>query len=127
MENIKNIRSITIKSGNKNKSINSYIKKICRVIKLTSANLELIAYGKFYILKKDNNINKLITIIEIIKRYLPELQFSNKVCWAYELNKDISNNSRKGPSQEGKNIQCSNSFEDFIFLISLLLINPNKK
>jgi len=48
-----NVRyEITIKSGSKNKSINHYVKKICKKIMEKNWQIELIAYGNFYVLNR---------------------------------------------------------------------------
>lgn len=54
---------IIIKSGNNNKSIGSYVNRACATL-INTGKVELKAYG--------NNMNKLITIEEIIKRGLME-------------------------------------------------------
>ena len=57
----KDNRIIIIKSGNGNKSIGSYVDNICSKL-IEKLEIEIIAY--------DNNMNKLITIEQIIKRAL---------------------------------------------------------
>ena len=72
---------IIIKSGNGNKSIGSYIDNICNKL-IEKLEIEIIAY--------DNNMNKLITIEQIIKRALikdKEIDdYDSKI--NYEIGKD---------------------------------------
>ena len=70
-----------IKSGNGNKSIGSYVDQICKEL-MENLNITIKAYN--------NNMNKLITIVEIIKRALnqnneKEYNYSNI---NYEIGKD---------------------------------------
>lgn len=102
IDNIQNKIEINVKSGSKNKSINNYVKKICKKILEKSSLIELNAYGKLFILKKDNNINKLITILEIIKRSLPELKYEYNVYWHLKENvieKGMDNKSKEKAKQ----------------------------
>lgn len=50
--NSNNKYEITIKSGSKNKSINHYVKKICKKIIEQKSFIELNAHGKFLYLKR---------------------------------------------------------------------------
>ena len=80
MEEKENNNIIIIKSGNGNKSIGSYVDVICKQL-INKLNIEIKAY--------DNNMNKLITIEEIIKR-------------ALEQNKDNKSNTSKINYEIGK-------------------------
>ena len=61
-------------------------------------------------LNKDDNINKSITIIEIIKRALPTLKINNEIFWDFNedkknlsnLNKKIGNNKERSGSNISK-------------------------
>lgn len=56
---------IIIKSGNNNKSIYAYLNKVCLCLKNSSSKVHLKAY--------ENNMNKLVTLVEILKRNLNQL------------------------------------------------------
>ena len=109
-----NKTSITIKSGSKNKSINNYIKKICRFILEKIENIEIISYGKIIFLNKEYEINKTITILEIIKRAIPELQYENKIFW--HIKKSAENKNEKLPG-----------FKSILFLNFQIVENYKKK
>jgi hypothetical protein len=79
---------IKIKSGNKNKSINHYIKRICNAFYSEKNFVEISSSGNLFYLNKDDNINKSITIIEIIKRALPNLKIKNEIFWDFKIKKN---------------------------------------
>ena len=71
-----NTKSLIIKSGSKNKSIHSYILKVITEMK---------NYEKIELVASETNINKLVTILEILKRKLTNLNHTL----------DINRNSNK--------------------------------
>lgn len=74
MEGDFNQNAIIINSGNNNKSIGSYIDIICNKI-ISDNKISIKAYG--------NNMNKLITIVEILKRGT-----NNKIQIKYSIGKE---------------------------------------
>jgi hypothetical protein len=74
MEGDINQNAIIINSGNNNKSIGSYIDIICNKI-IIDNKICIKAYG--------NNMNKLITIVEILKR-----ETNNKIQIKYSIGKE---------------------------------------
>ena len=70
---------IIIKSGNGNKSIGSYVDIICKEL-ITKLDITFKAY--------DNNMNKLITIEQIIKRALNKNGKNDDDKVKYEIGKD---------------------------------------
>ena len=81
---------IIIKSGNGNKSIGSYVDKICKEL-IDKLRIKFIAY--------DNNMNKLITIEQIIKRALNENNDKDDI--------DLKINYEIGKNQNIPYIKCT--------------------
>lgn len=66
----------------------------------------------YLVLKKDNNINKLITILEIIKRSVPELKYEYNAYWHVKENGINEGNENKNKEKVYKQ---SNAFFYFHF------------
>lgn len=62
--------NLIIKSGSKNKSIHSYILKVIK---------EMFNYEKIELTASEMNINKLVTILEILKRKLTNLNHTLEI------------------------------------------------
>lgn len=103
---------IIIKSGNNNKSIGSYVNRVCTSL-INQGKAELKAYG--------NNMNKLITIEEIIKRGLQE-----KAKIEFKIGKDkmINSNSLEFISVI---IEIDKKNNDIVKMLGELTNNKNNK
>jgi hypothetical protein len=108
-----------IKSGNKNKSINHYIKRICNAFFSDVKFIEITSNGNLFYLNKDDNINKSITIIEIIKRALPNLKIKHEIFWDMKINKNnnedrfnINDKDTRKDNQYLENSLCKNIAKD---------------
>ena len=103
---------IIIKSGNNNKSIGSYVNRVCTSL-INQGKAALKAYG--------NNMNKLITIEEIIKRGLQE-----KAKIEFKIGKDkmINSNSLEFISVI---IEINKKNNDIVKMLGELTNNKNNK
>lgn len=103
---------IIIKSGNNNKSIGSYVNRVCTNL-INEGKAKLKAYG--------NNMNKLITIEEIIKRGLQE-----KAKIEFKIGKDkmINSNSLEFISVI---IEIDKKNNDIVKMLGELTNNKNNK
>ena len=103
---------IIIKSGNGNKSIGSYVDKICKEL-IDKLRIKFIAY--------DNNMNKLITIEQIIKRALNENNDKDDI--------DLKINYEIGKNKNIPYIKCTININnnDINNLKKLILNKKNKR
>ncbi len=112
---MENKSEIIIKSGNGNKSIGNYIDKICKEL-IEKLNITIIAY--------DNNMNKLITIEQIIKRSL----YKDEIKDNFDTNNHSKINYEIGKNNNIPYIKCTIKInKDDINNLQKLIGNKNKK
>ena len=94
---------LIIKSGNNKKSIKNYIDIIIKTLSIND-QIALVGIGSKQIIL-ENNINKTITLLEILKRKIGNLKYRTKLYWE---------NIRVAENSNGK-IEKSQAIEIILF------------